>query len=62
MNKIPKDMFDTLRHIAEQGKIFEHQLAWHAWTKKNGQYDSLLISMRNQSESGQVQHYQDLSA
>lgn len=62
MNEIPKDMFDSLRHIAEQGKIFKHQLEWHAWAKKNGQYDSLMISIPNQSESSQVQHYQDISA
>lgn len=61
MREIPKDMFDSLRHL-EQNKIFQHQLEWHTWTKKNSQYDSLLASIRDQSKSSQVSHYQDISA
>nr|WP_320193919.1 hypothetical protein [uncultured Desulfobacter sp.] len=61
MNKIPKDMFDSLRQI-EQGKIFEPQLDWRNWSKNLRHKDSLLISTRNQSESNQVQHYSDIPA
>lgn len=61
MNKVPKDVFDGLRHI-KQHQVFDRQLNCRAWTEKSYQHDSLLISIQNQSESQQGQHYQDICA
>jgi hypothetical protein len=62
MNKIPKDVFDGLRHIEQSSKIIEFQFDWNVWTKNIHQYDSQFIPTPDHAESNQLQNYPDITA